>query len=73
MIHQERPKKRYCCTCAKQLVSYRVGQNNPTLTIAQGAKAGFSYYLPFCGYCAKELDEYGLFPEERATVPELNF
>lgn len=31
----------------------------------EGAKAAFNRNEVFCGYCAEELDENGLFPEER--------
>jgi hypothetical protein len=58
----------YCCTCGKQVVS---GQN-PSIwdrhtTPIEGAKANFGNMV-FCGHCAEDLDEYGLFPEERNSL-----
>jgi len=31
-----------------------------------GSSVGYS-----CGYCSEDLDEHGLFPEERHLYPEL--
>lgn len=36
----------------------------------EGAKASFGGEV-FCGYCAEELDENGLFPEEREGAWEI--
>lgn len=60
----------YCCCCAKQVV---LGQN-PSIfdkyrTIWEGSKANFGDTV-FCGYCARDLDEYGLFPEERSFLTQ---
>lgn len=58
MIHR-------CCCCGKQIVDYQVGRNDEYRTI----KAGIVPIGPSlgyaCGYCAEDLDENGLFPEER--------
>lgn len=55
-----------CCVCAKQAVN---GQNpdrtDKYITKLEGAKAAFKSNEVFCGYCAEDLDEDGLFPEER--------
>lgn len=55
-----------CCVCGKQVVT---GQNPSRydlyITKLEGAKAGFNSNEVFCGYCAEDLDENGLFPEER--------
>ncbi len=60
----------YCCVCGKQAVSYMgspIGQNyDPDTTTFEGGRAGFKPNEIFCGYCAKDLDENGLFPEERS-------
>lgn len=58
MIHR-------CCCCGKQIVDYQVGRNEEYCTIKDravsiGPSLGF-----VCGYCAEDLDEEGLFPEER--------
>lgn len=60
----------YCCCCGKQVVR---GQN-PSIfdkyrTIWEGSKANFGDTV-FCGYCARDLDEYGLFPEERSFLTQ---
>lgn len=60
--------KIYCCVCGKQAVK---GQNprwdDPRITKLEGGRAAFSSDECFCGYCAKDMDENGLFPEERFT------
>ena len=58
MIHK-------CCCCGKQIVDYQVGRTDEYRTtktgaVSMGASLGFA-----CGYCAEDLDEDGLFPEER--------
>lgn len=55
----------YCCTCGKQAVDRDVSRNDKTCTILKNSRAGFKNNEVFCGYCAEELDENGLFPEER--------
>lgn len=52
-----------CSCCGKQAVSYNVSEYDKHCTILQGAKADFGNQV-ICGYCARDLDEYGLFPEE---------
>lgn len=59
--------KVYCSCCAKQITNAHVLRENKEMTIAQGAKASFGNQK-ICGYCADELDENGLYPEERAIV-----
>ena len=58
-----------CCCCGKQAVS---GQNpsrcDKRITKLEGARAGFKTGEVFCGYCAEEMDENGLFPEEAAQA-----
>jgi len=63
--------KIYCCTCGKQAVNYNVSPYDENLTILKGSKAAFKSNEVFCGYCAVDLDENGLFPEEKALA-ELN-
>jgi len=59
---------KHCCCCGKQIVkSYCPNENDKNATTAVGAKAGFGGEF-FCGHCAKDLDEDGLFPEERASI-----
>lgn len=62
----------YCSCCGKQAVS----RQNPSrfdkfTTKMEGAKASFGGEV-FCGYCAEELDENGLFPEEREEAWEMH-
>lgn len=57
--------KIYCCCCGKQAIK----DQNPSrydkyVTKLEGSKAAFKADEVICGYCAEELDENGLFPEE---------
>lgn len=56
----------YCCACGKQAVNYEVDPNDKWVTTLIGAKSGFKDNECFCGYCAKDLDLNGNFPEELA-------
>lgn len=56
-------KKVYCESCAKQCVDRNVSRYDKNLTTLKNSKMGINSV--FCGYCAEELDENGLFPEER--------
>lgn len=58
----------YCECCGKQAVSYLVPRNDKYCTVRLGAKSGFKSDTCICGYCAEELDENGLFPEERRLL-----
>lgn len=54
-----------CCVCGKQVVKNQIpNRNDKYTTILEGSKAGFGNQV-FCGYCAEDLDEDGLFPNER--------
>lgn len=55
-----------CVCCCKQAVNQDVSRNDPYLTTLEHARAGFGKGECYCGYCAEEMDENGLFPEERA-------
>ena len=61
-----------CCCCGKQAINQRVSRDDKYVTILEGAKPGFSAGECYCGYCAEELDENGLFPEERAAALFVN-
>lgn len=54
----------HCCCCGKQVVSWKPNHDDYVTTLV-GARAGFNRNEVFCGYCAEDLDENGLFPEER--------
>lgn len=57
--------KHYCTCCGKQIVKDQHPKpNNPYITIQEGAKKDCGSKI-ICGYCAKDLDENGLFPEEQ--------
>lgn len=56
-----------CCCCNRQLIK-GCTRPNDIITTYDGAKAGNTYDSPFCGECAKDLDENGLFPEEWASA-----
>lgn len=57
--------KIYCVCCAKQAIDREVPRNDKYCTILEGARSGFKSDECYCGYCAEEMDEDGLFPEER--------
>ena len=57
--------KIYCSCCCKQAVrNQNPDRHDKYITKLEGAKADFNNRV-ICGYCAEELDEDGLFPEER--------
>ena len=58
----------YCCCCGRQAVPRATDPRDSLVTTLQGARAGFSSNEVFCGHCAVDLDENGLFPEEREYV-----
>jgi len=60
--------KIYCASCGRQVVP----RNESTQYIAPGLcpKAAVGLKQVFCDECSQELDENGLFPEERALLPE---
>lgn len=51
-----------CSTCGRQAI--KGPADTKYTTTLDGAKRGFGSEV-FCGHCAVELDEDGLFPEER--------
>lgn len=57
--------KIYCVVCAKQAIKENVPINDLYTTTLIGARAGFKSTECYCGHCAKDMDENGLFPEER--------
>jgi hypothetical protein len=61
-------KRIYCSVCGKQAVNREVSPNEPHITTLYGAISDFRNDRCFCVYCAKYLDENGLFPEERAKA-----
>ena len=63
--------RHFCCCCGKRALPGPIAADNPAFTTLDGAKAGFRVDEVFCGYCAQDLDEDGLFPEERAAVESL--
>ena len=56
--------KIYCACCGKQLVDYHVSNHDSRVTIPNGSKPMISPTERICGYCAKDLDKDGCFPEE---------
>ena len=60
--------KIYCSCCGKQAISENVSRYNRSMSILEGAKADCASDRCICGYCAEELDENGMFPEERAQI-----
>jgi hypothetical protein len=59
--------KIYCAVCGKQAVPGQVPVYDKYVCPLEGAKANFGNTV-FCGHCAKDLDENGLFPEERSGL-----
>jgi hypothetical protein len=59
-----------CECCGKQIVNYQVSTLDKYCAPAKGAKPlGTGRWC--CGHCAEDLDEHGLFPEERHLAHEL--
>jgi len=61
-VHQE---VLHCCCCGRQAVSRPTDPRDSRVTTLQGARAAFNRDEVYCGHCAVDLDENGLFPEER--------
>lgn len=58
-----------CCVCGKQVLWNRFPSiDDKYCTKGEGSKAAFNSNEVFCGYCAVDLDENGLFPEERTDT-----
>lgn len=61
----------YCPCCAKQVVwNQNPSRHDNYITKAEGGRTGFRQDEMFCGYCAEDMDENGLFPEERMQLEE---
>lgn len=59
----------YCYCCGKQAVKNgKPPRHDKYTTTLEGARAGFNSDEVFCGYCAEEMDENGLFPEEQVQA-----
>lgn len=54
--------KVYCCCCARQIVSF-VTKPDEYVTTLPATFMGIDKWA--CSECSKDLDENGLFPEER--------
>lgn len=59
-----------CCCCGKQIVSRETPRSDKYVTKGKGSVLLWPEKW-CCGYCSEELDEWGLFPEERCFAPEL--
>lgn len=55
-----------CVCCGKQAIDAQVPATDDYRTTLNGARAGFRPGECYCGHCAEDMDENGLFPEERA-------
>ena len=53
----------YCCSCGRQIKKKGISSDKLEAPL-YGFKLNFGNTI-FCGDCAKDLDENGLFPEER--------
>jgi hypothetical protein len=56
--------KKYCCVCARQIVKRQTDTSNQAPTPV--TMMGPNQYC--CADCSKDLDENGLFPEERSAA-----
>ena len=54
--------KKYCTCCGKQVVDAMVSIDDLYTTILKNSVCDFNGLI--CGYCSKDLDEHGMFPEE---------
>ena len=55
-----------CVVCGRQALDADIPARDKYTTTLKGARAGFKYGECYCGHCAEDLDENGLFPEEHA-------
>lgn len=58
--------KIFCTCCGKQAIKKEVSRDDDLVTTLIGAKTMFKSDEFICGFCAEDLDENGLFPEERS-------
>jgi len=58
--------KIYCVCCGKQAVEGPVPLYDDRITTLKGARAAFYWNECYCGNCAKDMDDDGLFPEEKS-------
>lgn len=58
-----------CVSCGKQAIDAEVPENACYVTTIIGARAAFRRDECFCGHCAAEMNEDGLFPEEVEQDP----
>ena len=58
----------YCCCCSKQILKDdNISRRDNYVTTAKNAKYDCCGKI-ICGYCAEDLDENGLFPEEHSKL-----
>lgn len=57
-----------CVCCNRQAIKEQTNPDDRYVTTLTGARAGFHPDECYCGHCAKDMDENGLFPEEAAQV-----
>ena len=63
-------KRVYCCACGRQVVSFCRGRGTGSDLVAPyPVVAGIDDQV-FCADCAEDLDENGMFPEERASLSQ---
>jgi hypothetical protein len=56
---------KYCCVCGRQIVSYK---SNDQYTVGGFPATHMCGNDLCCHICAEDLDENGLFPEERSAA-----
>jgi hypothetical protein len=56
-----------CVCCGKQAIKDAADEET-YITTLKGARAAFHPHEIYCGNCAEDMDENGLFPEEMALI-----
>lgn len=70
MLWKNKMSKVNCACCGKQIVRHQVPRHDKYCAPAKDAKPlGTGRWC--CGYCGEDLNEHGLFPEERHLAYEL--
>ena len=64
MKYLKKHRRVKCSCCGRQIVPY-CKESTRYQAPGIGARVGFTLDEGFCGDCAQDMDENGLFPEER--------
>ena len=61
----------HCVVCGKQAISDLTDPKDRLVTTLIGAVTAMHPDECYCGHCAKDLDDNGMFPEEAASCKRL--